>query len=132
VKTAPQTFHDDVLGIMPWSDDEDGWVASPSGETFQVVVGGTQRPHASLLAVARELCADSTNLHARVASLLDAFAKKVPEVAREVLALRIEAVRLMSPERPQDGMIYFGGPDPHRVWRCDYIAGVPKDLGFDD
>ena len=20
----------------------------------------------------------------------------------------------------------------HRLWRCDYIAGVPRDLGFDD
>jgi hypothetical protein len=36
------------------------------------------------------------------------------------------------PDRPGDGKIYFRGPDPHRVWRCDYIAGVARDLGFDD
>ena len=131
-KQVPQPFHDDVLGAMPWNEDEGGWIARPSSGAFRIVVGGTHRPHASLLAPARALSADPTNVLAQVASLLRAFADRLPDAASEVLALHIEAVHLMWPARPGHGMIYFTGPDPNRVWRCDYVAGVPKDLGFDD
>ena len=130
-KHVPQLFQDDVLGAMPWNEDQGGWIARPSGASFLIVVAGAQRPHPSLLAPARALSADPTNVVAQVASLLHAFSERVPEAASEVLALTIEAVHLMWPDRPADGMIYFNGPDPYRVWRCDYVAGVAKDLGFD-
>jgi len=132
VKHAPQPFQDEVLGAMPWDEDESGWIARPASGAFQIVVAGTQRPHSSLLAAARALSAHPGNLQAQVSSLLRAFADRVPEAATEVLALQIEAVRLTNPDRPGDGMIYFSGADPNRVWRCDFVEGVPTGLGFDD
>jgi hypothetical protein len=101
-------------------------------ERFRSLLLELIRPHASLLAAARALSADPTKVTAQVASLLRAFADRVPDAATEVLALQIEAVRLTRPGRPGDGMIYFTGPDAYRVWRCDYVGGVPRDLGFDD
>jgi hypothetical protein len=38
---------------------------------------------------------------------------------------------LFWPHRPNDGMIFFDGPDECRCWRCDLIGRVPVGLGFD-
>jgi hypothetical protein len=131
-REVPANFHDEVLGTMPWDEDEGGWVAKPSGVPFRIVLAGTQAPDANLRERARTISADPTTVLDPVAALLRTFADRVPEVASEVRALQIDAVYLLWPARPNDGMIYFSGPDPYRVWRCDYIAGVPQDLGFDD
>jgi hypothetical protein len=133
MKNAPQPFQDDVLGTLSWDEDEGGWIAIPTREAFRIVVGGAHQPDARLLATARALSTDPTKVLTQVASLLAAFAKNLPAAAaREVLALRIDAVHLMWPDRPGDGMVYFNGPDPDRLWHCDYVAGVPQELAFDD
>jgi hypothetical protein len=131
-KQLLQPFQDEVLGVMPWDEDEGGWVGRTAGGAFRIVVAGGHQPHPSLLAAARALSANPSNFIAQVASHLRAFADRVPDAASEVLGLQIEALYLTRPDRPDDGMIYFTGPDPYRVWRCDYVAGVPRDLGFDD
>jgi hypothetical protein len=51
--------------------------------------------------------------------------------SKEMAELTIEDVCLFWPDRPNDGMIYFHGPDETRVWRCDYVNREPRDLGFD-
>jgi hypothetical protein len=40
-------------------------------------------------------------------------------------------VCLFWPERPNDGMLYFKGPDETRVWRSDYRNRLAEGLGFD-
>ena len=128
----PDPFHDDVLGTMSWDEEEGGWACRPPRTAFRIVVGGGKRPDANLLASARGLSADPARVLAQVTSLLKEFADRVPDAAPEVLALQIDAIHLMWPDRSGDGMIYFKAADGDRLWRCDYIAGVPGDLGFDD
>ena len=132
MKNERHAFQDEVLGTMPWDEDEDGWVARVPGATFRIVLTGDERPDTRLLASARALSADSTKLTQQVESLLTTYAARVPGAADEVLALGMDSVHLTRPNRPGDGMIFFTGPDEHRVWRCDYVAGRPQDLGFDD
>ena len=43
----------------------------------------------------------------------------------------LEGVCLFWPDRPDDGMIYFQGPDESRVWRCDYVSRKPRGPNFD-
>jgi hypothetical protein len=50
----------------------------------------------------------------------------------EIRQLRLEFVGLLWPDRPNDGLLYFNGPNEYRVWRCDYISRKPQILGFDD
>jgi hypothetical protein len=129
---AHDPVHDEVLGTMLWDEDEGGWVTRPVLASFRIVVAGTQGPDATLLPAARALTAHARKVAAEVSSLLEAFAHRLPEAASEVLALQIDAIHLNWPDRPGDGMIYFKGPDPNRLWRCDYIAGVAQCLCFDD
>jgi hypothetical protein len=126
------SFHDDVLGALAWDEEEGGWVARPPGLSFRIIVGGPDEPDPALLVAARLLVAYSTKLVAQVASLLEQDADRLPEVASEIRALQMDAVHLMWPARPSDGMIYFSGPDPYHLWRCDYTAGVAHNLVFDD
>jgi len=57
--------------------------------------------------------------------------KHLTQFADEIRQLTIEDVCLFSPDRPEDGMIYFNGSDEFRVWRCDYVALKRRRLGFD-
>jgi hypothetical protein len=57
--------------------------------------------------------------------------KHLAPFAGEIRQLVIEDVCLFWPTRPDDGMIYFKGPNAFRVWRCDYIGRTPVALGFD-
>lgn len=58
--------------------------------------------------------------------------KEWQEALDDIRSLRIEFVTLASPQRPNDGMIYFCGNESDRVWRCDMIDRKPRGLGFDD
>jgi hypothetical protein len=127
-----QPFFDEGLGDMSWDEDEAGWVAHPPGLNFRIVVTGAARPDAGLLAHARALAADSKEFLTQVESLLRAFSDRVPGGAPEVLALQVEAVQLPWADRPRDGMVYFSGTDPYRLWRCDYVDRRPQGLVFDD
>ena len=57
--------------------------------------------------------------------------KCLTQYADEIRQLAIQDVCLFWPDRPDDGMIYFKGPDEFKVWRCDYVARKPQGLGFD-
>jgi hypothetical protein len=90
-------------------------------------------PGAAVLGHMREIAHKFDALESSVAATLESSAAGAPpEFASEIRALRIESVCLW-PDRPGSGMIYFSGPsDDLRVWRCDYIAGQPRALGYDD
>jgi hypothetical protein len=128
-------LHDDVLGSVVWDEEDEAWVANVahSATEFRILIAGEQHPNPLLLAHARDIFTSPETLVADVQPLLKAAAEKLPEAAHEILGLQIESVALMWPDRPDDGMIYFDGPDTEeRIWRCDYVGRRPRDLGFDD
>ena len=49
----------------------------------------------------------------------------------EIRALAIRNICLFWPNRPDEGIIFFDGPDQFRCWRCDLGNGVPVGLNFD-
>ncbi len=129
------TFHDDVLGALDWDDDEEAWVvpAHRSNAAFRVLVAGRDRPDERLMPHARELSADPRPLLDQVPDFLDAAARDAQIAADEIRGLRVESVFLPWPDAPDDGMVYFEGPNTEeRLWRCDYADRRLRWLGFDD
>jgi hypothetical protein len=49
----------------------------------------------------------------------------------EIGALVVDSINLLWPNKPDHALIYFDGGLRQRVWRCDWVTGVPRDLGFD-
>ena len=129
------TFHDAALGALDWDDDEEAWVvpAHRSNAAFRVLIAGRDCPDERLMPHARELSADPRPLLDQVPAFLDAAARDAPIAADEIRGLRVESVLLLWPDVPDDGMVYFEGPNTEeRLWRCDYADRRLRWLGFDD
>ena len=128
-----RSFNDPVLGELSLSADEDWWesVVTLSGHAIQFQVGGASEPAPQLLAHAHDICRELPAFVSTVAVFLEAQAAAQPRTAAEIRQLTLESVFLPWPDRPNDGMLYFHGPDEFRVWRCDYINRQPVHLGFD-
>jgi hypothetical protein len=132
----PQSVTDAVLGELRLSDDADWWECSTTvgSKTVGFKIGGKSKPDAKLTAHAHDIVRSLPAFEQLVLAFLADEARTVKQLIRfsdEIRQLTIEDVCLFWPDRPDDGMIYFRGPDEFRVWRCDYVARKPRGLGFD-
>ena len=132
----PRSFTDPVLGELRLSDDAElwEWRTTVSGRTVGFKIGGEGRPDAKLIAHAQDIVRALPDFEQSVSSFLVSeiqTAKHLAQFADEIRQLTIDDVCLFWPDRPDDGMIYFKGPDEFKVWRCDYVARKPQGLGFD-
>ncbi len=103
-------------------------------KTVGFKIGGKGKPDAQLLVHAHDIVHSFPEFEQKVSAFLADEAHNVKYLRRfadEIRQLQIEHVNLVWPKRPDDGMIYFKGPDQFRVWRCDYVARKPRGLGFD-
>jgi len=132
VKRVEEWSHD-RLGTLRFDDDVGCWRAAldAQGRRIGFLIAGKDQPDPALLQHAVDVLDDVGNFRARVAAFLQDEANRQPHFASEIAQLQIEDLNLFWPNRPNDGMIYFSGPDEFRVWRCDYVNRTPKDLGFD-
>jgi hypothetical protein len=129
---------DPELGELVPSEDGIGWVGkirTDQGEV-EIEIDGDDAPDPWLVAHARELKANPSRLLAQVQACIEEFASRLPvgseEVRAELTALRLASIVLYWKKGAQSGMLYFDGPDEYRLWRCDYVDGVVRHLGFDD
>lgn len=128
---------DPVLGELQLSAGGSLWEGSTdiSGQKIGFKIGGGDAPDPALLTHAHDIVGAFTGFQKMVQEFLTEEASQVRHLrqyAQEIEQLRIEDVCLFWPKGPNDGMIYFKGPDKYRVWRCDYVNRKPKALGFDD
>lgn len=128
------TFQASGLGELKFNDDVDLWEVelARDGDTFIIGVGENDTPAQALIQHAVDILEDYTAFKKMVMEFIDSEKSKFKGYEDEIGQLTIESVSLWNPQKPNDGMIYFSGPDEFRVWRCDYVAGKPRDLGFDD
>jgi hypothetical protein len=131
-----QPFCDPVLGTL--TPGETCWEVEvdkrpKADQVIRFEIAGDSRPAEVLLAHARDIVSDLSVFQRRIQQFLDNEKDKFPpEAASEIEALQLQWVCLFWPHRPDDGMIFFVGPqDELRNWRCDYIARQPMGLGFD-
>jgi hypothetical protein len=128
---------DPQLGTLTREMEGRYWVATRTrgAQTFRVVIAGDDEPTPELIAHARELIADFDTLERRVEDYLarEARAEEAgdSELASEIRALRVSAVILRSPDRPNHVVIDFAGPDEMKYWYCDYDDGDMGGLRFD-
>ena len=126
-------FEDAVLGKMCFSRGGQ-WEARVIIADKQIgfVIAGHSRPNSALLSHARDIVEKFADFEREISEFLAREQNELRMIADEISLLKIDEVRLCWPERPDDGMIYFRGPEETRVWRCDYIGRKPQGLGFDD
>ena len=132
----PRCVPDSVLGELRLSDDAEWWEGhtTVASRTVGFNLGGQGRPDARLIAHARDIIRSLPEFERMVSAFLADEARTCKHLTRfadEIRQLTIDHVNLFWPDRPDDGMIYFTGPDEFRVWRCDYVARKPRGLGFD-
>lgn len=131
VRTDPQ------LGTLTRDMKAHCWVArlKRDDRTMDVVIGGDDEPDPRLLAEARDFIAGFDTVDRFVSEYLAREADKErstdPEMAAEILTLRISSIILNLPTRPKHVAIEFEGPNEMRYWRCDYSNGKLGRLGFD-
>ncbi len=125
---------DPVLGELLLSSDGDWWESTVliDGSAVQFQLGGDREPSSYLISHAHDIVREFPTFSRTVCEFLVAEAASQPVAADEIRQLTLESVCLFWPDRPNDGMLYFNGPDEYRVWRCDYINRKPQGLGFDD
>jgi hypothetical protein len=131
-----RSVFDSVLGELRLSQNATWWEGSTTvgSRSIGFKIGGEDEPDAKLIAHAHDIVRSLPEFEQLVSAFLAEEARAVKHLTRftdEIRQLTIEDVCLFWPHRPDDGMIYFKGPDEFRVWRCDYVARKPRGLGFD-
>jgi hypothetical protein len=128
---------DEQLGPLVLNDGgADGcWVAhiTVHGRSIRFEIGGRYEPDPALVARARAIHGSFDRFATDVAGFLavEAAREEWAPFADEIRALAVGDICLFWPHRPDDGLIFFDGPDECRCWRCDLIGRVPVGLGFD-
>jgi len=121
------------LGALVFNDEREQWFAkveTPAG-VIGFEIGGDHTPDERLIAHAVDISNQPAEFMSMVAVFLETEAKRNKRMADEIRQLVLESVCLWWPQRPDDGMLYFAGPDKYRIWRCDYRKRKPVGLGFD-
>jgi hypothetical protein len=128
---------DPVLGELRLSEEADWWEGrvSVGSRMIDFNIGGDTKPDAALIEHAHDIVRSYADFERAVQEFLANEAANVKHprpCAEEISQLEIEDVCLLRPSTPDNGMIYFKGPNEYRLWRCDYFDRKPRFLGFDD
>lgn len=127
VRTDPQ------LGTLFRDVKAEAWEGAfgSGNKSIRLLIAGKDEPAPALAARAREVVAEFPALERRVDAYLAREAAEDAELASEIAALRISALRFNFPERADEVEIVFEmGPD-EKYWTCLYGGGELKDLTFD-
>lgn len=122
------------LGELKFNDDVDLWEieAVKDGDTIIFGVGDKIAPNLTLIQHAITILEDYTAFRRIIMDFLNSERSKFKGYEDEISQLAIESISLHHPQSPNDGAIYFNGPNEFRVWRCGFSERKPRDLGFDD
>jgi hypothetical protein len=137
-RRSPVKIQDDVLGELTFDSEEDMWTARLEFDesNIEIAISGDvddAPPPETLLQRARQIAREPRTLADGIRALLGNAAtnRRWAKYADEIKTLKPERVELPWIDRPLDGLIFFDGPSPLRIWRCDIIGGSPRDLSFD-
>jgi hypothetical protein len=124
-----------TLGSLAYDAELEAWrtsVVTPAGP-LAFVLHGNGKPDAAALEKAAVIAHAAPAFFAKLTAFLEAEAQKQRMAADEIRQLRVDDVVLYPTHGTGRvaGMIYFAGPHPDRVWRCDFDGHTPRDLGFD-
>lgn len=126
-------IHHPILGLLRFDDDFECWKARARNgdDVLNFAIAGTEEPDSRLINHALDILSNCRRFRAMMDEFLRSEIGRLAGYEREIEQLTIDEVCLFWPDRPDDGMIYFNCPNDIRVWRCDYIGGKPRCLGFD-
>lgn len=127
-------IHDEILGDVTYNPKLKHWEVriQSSVKIIDLVMAGDQAPDPKLIAHARDISKSISGFEKMLLDFLGIEAANSTDEGDEIRALELEEIALHWPDRPEDGMIYFKGPDEIKMWRCDYVDRKPRNLGWDD
>jgi hypothetical protein len=133
-KERVEQIQDAVLGVLRLNEEGRWWETTVTVDNSRLglKIGGDHEPDPALIEHGRDIVRRYQEFKSMLGEFLANEGRRLPGAADEIRKLVIEDVMLTWPNRPNDGMIYFKGPDKYRLWRCDYIGRKPQGLGFDD
>ena len=129
--------HDPQLGRLRRDTKARCWEATlPLGNrTVEVLIEGNDAPAPQLLTRARELRKNLGALGRQVEAYLAGEADQLQphdaEMAAEIRTLRMSAIQLNSPDRPNEATIVFEITDDEHYWTCLWKNGELQDLDYD-
>jgi hypothetical protein len=100
--------------------------------TLEFGIGGGETPDETLIQHAVDILSNYPSFKQTVSDFLTEELKRFRGYEEEIGKLTLDQISLCWPDRSEDGMINFDGPDEFRAWRCDYVGRKPEGLGFDD
>jgi hypothetical protein len=100
---------------------------------IELLIDGRDEPDPKLVSRARELVADFGTVQQRLDAYLaeEATREDDAEMAAQIAALQVSAVKFLSRKARARVEIDFRGPDEDVFWSCSYVDGKPKGLWFD-
>ena len=127
--------HDPQLGTLTRNTRAECWKGefAAGGQRIELLIDGYDEPDPKLVARARELVADFETVQRRLDQYLAHEAKRESDqdLAAQIAALRVSALKFLSGKRGGRIDIDFRGPDEDIFWSCTYANGKPRDLWFD-
>ena len=125
---------DPQLGTLIRNVEAEAWEANfkVRGRTVEILIDGKAEADPALVDRARGLVADFDNFERRLNDYLAETAKdwapETPELAADIGALRLAAIKLRS---RQSILVDFDGPDEDVYWSCEYADGKFSGLDYD-
>ncbi|MEX1232049.1 MAG: hypothetical protein WEB58_17525 [Planctomycetaceae bacterium] len=125
--------YDHVLGTLALSEDGDSWETKVpiGGKEIEFIIGGDVRPDAALMDRARVIVRNFAAFEKNVNDFLEGDDSSLRFLPNRNEGLTIQTIIFARPDRPDEGMICFSGLEDIGAWRCELVAGQPKNLTFD-
>lgn len=91
-----------------------------------------ENPDPALLHKAKEITQDFDIFQENVQAFLNTEAQKYEKKASgEIQNLIISVIMIAWPDKPNNAMIFFSGPNKDHVWHCDYDFKTFSSLTYD-
>ena len=123
------------LGTFRFDEDTYQWEVEVEreGETVTLAVGGEQRPDEDLIQRALVIWGDLPRFKETLRAFLRAQAetRELKHWEEDIHQLQISSVDFSLNDSRGCFMVFFDGPDEYQNWKCGYVDGEPRHLGFD-
>jgi len=126
------SWSDEVLGLMEWSEDDEAWFGEFKGTKFSVAYERMKRPSDTVVAYAREVLSDPSWLASSLAGA-KSRAKEAHDdfYFSEIDSLSFGRIHFYLHEEKRRILADLHGGKDDRLWRIEYSERRCEGIGFD-
>jgi hypothetical protein len=124
-------FRDDVLGLMAWSEENEGWEGEFYGTRYLIAHDGGSVPSPDLLLYARTMLGPPAPLETKVQRAKRIVTAQHPALAGEIAHLEVGTVSFSMRKRTRRIFGVLQGGKSDRCWRVEFTEDFCDGIGFD-